>query len=139
MATMLDVMTNRPGGVFHFTQRFHWYEGEDLALSIQITEYDGGPPVDCTGWSVEESGIYGNPRKPVGGDLGLTLTSTLSSTGLLTIAGESAISQNAAGVAAQYPDGRAAWIYVRVGDGTHSTYLIKPSPILLKQGPGTGS
>lgn len=137
MARMLDVVTNRPGGILSLS-RFDWYEGEYLSLRIRVVEYRGGPPIDCTGWTTGvTAGLYLDPRKPGYGPIGIV--ASLSADGWLAIIAPSTPEQNAAGLANQYPDGRPAWIWVRITDGTYSAYLVKPSPLTLRQGPGATS
>lgn len=148
MVKLIDAVRNRPGGLFHFEGGLTLYEGETLDIQMRVVEYVGGPVIDCSGWEIEIAGIALDPYRPQA-DINLSFGTSLDANGLLKIStinafnGEdvNGIEDNIAGSSTTYPHGRPGWLFVRVHQGStaspsYSAYLIKPSQIFLRQGPG---
>lgn len=147
MTKLIDVVRNRPGGIYHFEPGFDLYEGETLDIQLRMVEYVGGPFIDCSGWSITDAGIALDPYRPQP-DINLTFGTSVDANGLMKISSINAFSgedlneleDNIAGSSTTYPHGRPGWIYVRAHQSdttpSYSAYLIKPSQIFLRQGPG---
>lgn len=149
MAKLIDVAKNRPGGIY-YVRGFELFEGETLDVHLKLVEWAGGPAIDCAGWTIALAGISFDPHRPQA-DVNLSFGTTLDAGGLLKISTVNAFSgvdsnrleDNLAGSAATYPGGRTGWLFVRAHQGeaagSQSVYLIRPSQITLRQGPGAPS
>lgn len=142
MATLLDVMTNRPGGLLEF-EPFDWFEGETLNLRVRLLDYPGGPAIDCTGWTVEAK-LYQHARTGAAGDLPIAVIAGLSGDGWLSILGTSPLNLDAAGPAPANPSGKPVWLSVMANMtdtsfGTFNTPIVKPSRVTLRQWAGATS
>lgn len=133
MTTLLSVVTNRPGGLIEVSE-MDWYEGESISLTFKLTEIDGVSPIDCTGWSVEQAGVYSKKGNPTPGDLGVGMIATLSASGVLSVV--STATPAVGGESGTFPAGRKGWWFVRVTrPGFGDVFLVEPSPIRFLQAP----
>ena len=130
---MADLITNRPGGFIEELTGVVLVEGGTFRLKFVVTDDQTGDPVDLTGYTVDSAGMsWGNDFASVA-----NFTVKLGVDGVVTVEAGLAFTSASMVPVEQHPNGRPAKLWVRLKDpSTYPFYLIAPSWVTIKHGPG---
>lgn len=131
MATVQELITNRPLGLFDLTGVTVIEEG---TLRLQWRVIADGTPIDLSTCTVD----YAQIDTKIDGSGLVTLNVTLGADGLVTIEGNLAQMTETIAPHATYPNGRDVILTVRLKDPTtFPFYLVAPSTITIRHSPGS--